>query len=198
MVKKIDKLFSKALMIIFLVLLVLGFTIPGFINSGNNVDNSQISAVEPRLCRTDADCYLICDDQPIASLCFKNSCQQNACGEYSLSPYQKGPIIFSMAVDLEGEIIDLLTRTDPGNFYVLFKDDRVEAFSNSLNLQQVLEKGKIILTDTCLIIDQTSYCNNINKEVKILVNGNETMAGGFYRPKEGDMVKVSYSKIVVD
>ena len=188
---KTEKLFSKIFMIFFLVMLILGFTIPGFLNSGNN-NNPQVSQVEPRLCTTDADCYLICDDKPIASLCFRNLCQQNDCKEYSLYPYQNNPFTFDLKVDVEEKKINLQDY-DSKNFYVSF-NDKVSTFSN-LNLQQILEKGNIIMTDTCLTINQTSYCNDADKKLKVMVNNNQTPAGSFYRPKEGDMVEISYEKI---
>ena len=194
MVKKIDKLFSKVFMILFLVMLVLGFTIPGFINSGNNVDNSQISGVEPRLCTTDSDSYLMCDDKPTASLCFKNLCQQNDCNEYSLYPYQNSPLTFDLKVEVNGEKINLQESYDSKNFYVFFNGDIVSTFSN-LNLQQILEKSRVILSDTCLIISQTSYCNDADNKIKVIVNNNQTLAGSFYKPKEGDMIEVGYGLV---
>ena len=113
---KTEKLFSKIFMVVFLVMLILGFTIPGFLNSGNS--NPQVSQVEPRLCTTDSDCYLICDDKPIASLCFKNLCQQNGCSEYSLYPYQNSPLTFGLKVDVEEKEIDLQEGYDSKNFYI--------------------------------------------------------------------------------
>ena len=190
---KTEKLFSKIFMIVFLIMLILGFTIPGFLNSGNN-SNPQVSQVEPRLCTTDADCYLICDDKPIASLCFKNLCQQNDCNEYSLYPYQNIPFTFDLKADVDGKNINLQEGYDSKNFYVSFNDDKINIFSN-LNLQQILEKGNIIMTDTCLTINQTSYCNDDDKKLKVMVNNNQTLAGSFYRPKEGDMVEIKYENV---
>ena len=137
----------------------------------------------------------MCDDKPIASLCFKNLCQQNECKEYSLYPYQSIPITFDLKVDVEREKINLQDY-DSKNFYVSFNDNKVNTFSN-LNLQQILEKGNIIMTDTCLTINQTSYCNDDDKKLKVMVNNNQTLAGSFYRPKEGDMVEIRYEKINV-
>ena len=70
-------------MLVLLALIVLGFTIPGFIDPTG--EDQQVN-VEPRLCQSDADCYLLCDDVPEQVLCSQNMCVRNSCQEYDLYP----------------------------------------------------------------------------------------------------------------
>src|SRR3989338_5061445 len=132
---KTEKLFSKIIMIVFLVLIVLGFTIPGFINNPN--PGAAQSKVEPRLCKSDADCYLTCDNQPWRALCWQNLCQQNECGpsyfEYDVEP----AVEFKLEVETKNKII-LTERTNSQNFFVEFLDgDRVKTHSPRLSLEMI-------------------------------------------------------------
>ena len=70
--KKDKKLFSKILLILFLLMIVLGFTLPGFLEF-----DEETQYIEPRICQNDADCYLMCEDIPVEVLCSQNLCQKN-------------------------------------------------------------------------------------------------------------------------
>ncbi|MBS3139917.1 hypothetical protein J4479_02845 [Candidatus Woesearchaeota archaeon] len=189
---KTEKLFSKVMMIIFLALIVLGFTIPGFINNSAPALNQASNSVEPRLCKTDADCYLTCDNQPLRALCWQNLCQQNECGpsyfEYDVEP----AVEFKLEVETKNKII-LTERTNSQNFFVEFLDgDRVKTHSPRLSLEMILGKAGIILADNCLRIDAQTYCSDAERLLSILINGQDVADPGSYIPNNGDEIKIGY------
>ena len=96
MKQKSKSLIRKTIVIVFMALIVLGFTVPGFLHSNDENNNY---AVEPRLCKTDAECYLTCDDLPVKVLCAENICQQNSCEEYAIFEFTEPPFSCS---DLSG------------------------------------------------------------------------------------------------
>jgi len=196
---KTEKLFSKIVMILFLILIVIGFTVPGITN---NEQNDPQPIVEPRLCRGDADCYLTCEGQPLPVICVQNLCQQNECGFSYVEYDQNNPIIFKLEVMVDSgtveapriEKFDLASRSRPQNFYVSFGvNDEVTSFSSRLSLNLILDKALILLHDKCIRIDSTSYCENSNYFLSVLVNGQESDILGNYIPQNGDKVSISYA-----
>ncbi len=187
---KHKKLFSKVVMITFLLMIVIGFIVPLF-NLGRNTTN-QPKQAEARLCQSDADCYLICDDVPLTVLCTQNLCQQNSCEEGSLFPYQEQPVTFTLEITIQGETLDLASRQDGKNLFAVFDDDMVRVYS-SLVLPLVLEKVGIAMNSLCIQVDGQQYCTKEGKEMKVLVNGEEELAAQYYYPKEGDKVEIVYS-----
>jgi len=180
---KTGKLLSKVVMIVFLVLLVLGFTIPGVINFSTGDGNS---AAEPRLCSRDADCYLICDNEPVAVLCSQNLCLQNSCEEDSYYQYNPDPLTFTLSV----QNVSLEERGNSQNFFVKFNVNIVQLFTARLVLYQVLEKAGITLDTQCLTFDGEKYCGD---KVEMMVNGENSTLYGNYVPEEGDVVEIRYS-----
>ena len=185
-----EKLFSKVMVIFFLVLLILGFTVPGFINSSNGVVQNQ---VEPRLCQTDADCYLTCDEQPVPVICLQNLCQQNECG-YAYFEYEQNPLTFQLEVILNNEKISLENRTTQGNFFVKFENNMVKMYSQRLSLNAVLSKVGLLLDSNCLLVDGNRYCADEDNFLSVLIKGNETADVGNYIPQEGDKIEIGYGK----
>jgi len=184
------ELWSKIGLLIFLGMIIIGFTIPGFIN---NIDTNNQKAVEPRLCQTDAQCYLTCNDKPLATLCTKNLCAQNSCSEPTYYPLKESPLTFSLGIEINGKKIDLINQTKSENFFVKYTAAQVQLFTSGLNLNQALEKINAKLNSQCLYIDNTNYCTNEKNKLIILANGNETYAGGDFVPLEGDKIKIVYS-----
>lgn len=185
---KTEKLFSKIIMILFLIMIVVGFTIPGFIQ---NTDNTA-APVDQRLCTTDADCYLLCNDVPEAVLCYKNLCSKNTCEEYNYYPLTINPLTFSLTVIVDGKSINLTERSSSQDLFVNFIDDHIIIFSPGLSLNNVLDKAGIIL-EGCLIIDKMSYCSDDHSTLEMVVNSEKSLQYGSYLPKEGDMITVIYS-----
>ncbi len=180
---KTEKLFSKLVMIVFLVLLVLGFVVPGVINNSTSDRNS---AAEPRLCSTDADCYLICGDRPTMVLCSQNLCLQNSCDESSYYQYDPNPLTFTLLV----QNISLEERSNAQDFFVKFNGNTVQLFTARLVLYQILEKARITLDIQCLTFDEKQYCGD---KIQMSVNGENSTAYGNYAPQEGDTVEIGYS-----
>jgi hypothetical protein len=163
--KKERKLFSKIIVILFLLMIAIGFTIPMF----NNDDLVEYAEQQP--CKTDADCYLMCDS-PVEVLCSRNLCQQNSCGETANYAYESIPVSFQLEV--EGKE-DFSLEFDPGDIYVTFSDGLVKLHNSMLTLRVVLEK---------LELKQTEF--------ELFVNGEQSYQGSDYLPQEGDMVRVVY------
>ncbi len=177
---KTEKLFSKIVMIIFLVMLVLGFVIPAVLNN-----SSSDSVVEPRMCTTDADCYLFCEDQPVNVLCLQNLCLVNSCEEKSYYEYNQNPVSFTINI----QNITLEERSNGRNIFVTFSGNKVQSFSQKLPLYYLLEKADIILDTQCLTFDKKQYCSS---DLLMKVNGTASTAFGNYIPKEGDVIELSY------
>lgn len=179
---KTEKMFGKAVIIIFLVLLVLGFVIPGVIN----YNTSDAAAVEPRLCSSDADCYLFCDDLPAPVLCSQNMCARNSCDEASYYEYNAVPITFTLHL----ENVTLEDRGNDRDLFVKFEDGEVQLFSSRLILYQILEKAGIIFDSECLTLDGKQFCG---EKLKLKLNGKNSTLYRNYAPKEGDLVEIIYS-----
>lgn len=177
---KTEKLFSKVVMIIFLVLLVLGFVVPAILNT---TSSDQIA--EPRMCTTDADCYLLCDDRPVNVLCLQNLCLVNSCDEKSYYEYGEKPISFIVNI----QNVTLEERANEKNVFVLFEGNQVQSFTSKLPLYYILEKANIILDTQCLTFDKKQYCSS---DVVMTVNGTASTAFGNYVPQEGDVIELGY------
>ncbi|MFH0701862.1 MAG: hypothetical protein V2A62_05515 [Candidatus Woesearchaeota archaeon] len=181
-------LIRKIVIIVFLVMLIIGFTVPSLLDMGG--EQNKIN--EPRICKNDAECYLLCEDKPVAVLCSQNLCVQNGCEESSLYAYNTTPVTFSLAINIKGEEQDLINRTNSQDMFVKFNSQQVQMYSSGMSLKQVLEKANILLNSQCLTLNQT-YCTTTEKELKLLVNKNVTYTYENYVPQEGDKIELIYS-----
>lgn len=177
---KTEKLFSKIIIIIFLVMLVLGFVVPAVLNN-----SSPDPGAEPRMCTTDADCYLFCEDKPLNVLCLQNLCLTNSCEEKSYYEYSQDPVSFMINI----KNVTLEERSDEKDIFVTFKGNQVKSFSSKLPLYYILEKADIILDTQCLTFDKKQYCSS---DLLMTVNGATSTAFGNYIPQEGDVVELGY------
>ena len=179
---KREKLFSKVIIIAFLVLLVLGFVVPGILNNSS----SDSTAVEPRICSSDADCYLLCDQEPVTVLCLQNQCLINSCQENSYYQYNAAPLSFTLNI----KNVTLEKRSSDKDIFVKFKGNLVQVFTSKFSLYHILEKALIIFDTQCLTFDDNQHCS---KDLHMSVNGNNSTAFRNYIPQEGDKIEVSYS-----
>ena len=177
---KTEKLFSKVMIVVFLVMLVLGFVVPGILNS-----SSDSAAIEPRICNTDADCYLVCEDKPVNVLCLQNLCLANSCEEKNYYEYDQSPVSFTVQI----ENVTLEERSSEKDIFVKFAGNKAQVFTSKLPLYYILEKAAIILDTQCLTFDKKQYCGS---DLQMRVNGNESTALGNYIPQEGDIVEINY------
>lgn len=184
-----EKKAGKWLMILFLAMIVIGFTIPGIIQFG---DEDQ-QYIEPRICQTDADCYLICDDKPVEVLCSQNLCQQNSCKEKVYYAFNATPKNIQLKIEINSQKLDLVNRSVSANLFVKIEGDNLRAFSQSLSLNQVLEKFKLKLDAQCLNTIDNQYCQKEGKKLELFVNDKPSYAFGNYLPEDGDKVKIVYS-----
>ena len=189
MAKKKWENISKAGMLIFMILIVLGFMLPGFLDVG---DGENQKTIEPRLCNQDSDCYLTCEDLPIKVLCIKNLCQQNNCDEYVQYPYADF-LSFSLTIKAEGEEIELKERINPADLFVKFSEEEIKIYSPKLKIGDVLEKLNIDFNGKCMVIDSKNYCQSEGLDLEFLVNGEKSYAYENYQPKKGDLIEIVYS-----
>ncbi len=178
-------------------MIVLGFTVPLF-NLGNQPADQQQQAAEPRLCQADADCYLLCEDKPVEVLCRQNLCQQNGCEEAAVYPYAEKPVSFNLNLVMEGQAINLMNRSNSNDFFVKVEETPDSKGSSAhihtleFPLALILEKLDIGLTSECLFLDKQSYCNDDKKQLRLLVNGEESFQYGELVPGEGEKVEIRY------
>jgi hypothetical protein len=179
---------SKIGMLVLLILIALGFTIPGFLNQGQEPGYEN---AEPRLCQTDADCYLLCDD-PLPVLCSQNLCQQNACEEANYFSFEEEPVAFTLSVSITGNETELAANSNPQDIFVVVTDDQVRMYSQNLRLQQVLEKLDMSFAEQCFVVSGESFCTSTESELLVFVNGERTLEYGLYLPQEGDVIEITY------
>lgn len=185
-----EKKAGKWVVIIFLVMLVIGFTVPGFLNFG---DEGQ-QYLEPRICKTDADCYLMCKDKPLAILCSQNLCQQNGCSEKTYLSFNETPNNIQLVVEINGQKLDLKNRSNSADMFVKLDGQEVlQVFSQNLPLSTILEKFKLKIDAQCLNTGDNQYCQKTDQKLEVFVNDKPSFAFGNYLPEEGDKIKIIYS-----
>ncbi len=181
-------LVKKIVIIAFLVMLVIGFTVPAFLDWGNN---GQVPTTIQKNCQSDSECYLMCDDVPVSVLCYQNLCWQNSCEEFALYPFNQTPVSFLLDVRVNGKSVELTNSSSPQDFFVKLDGNKVSMYSQ-LALRQILEKFKIKLEGGCLITNQ-SYCNGKGGNLSMTVNNEASYSYGDYVPQENDVIKIGYS-----
>lgn len=177
-------------MIAFLVMIVLGFSVPLF-NLGGNTDQST-QQIQPRLCQHDAECYLTCGDAPVEVLCQQNLCVQNSCTEFNPFPYRQQAEEIALSVIINGAPLSLQNR-HAQDLFVRFEGGMAKLYAQGLSLADLVEKAGIIFAEQCLTIEGTKYCTDADSTLEVLVNGEKTYLFGRYVPKEGNEIKIVYS-----
>ncbi len=163
------------MIIVLLVLVVIGFTLPAALERGGGGSQTK---VEPRYCKTDSECYLICEDKPVEILCTKNLCVQNACNEANYYAFNSSALNFELIVANKTGTIDLGQKSNSQDRFVKFSGKNVLVYSSGITLGQVLEKLDLKIDPTL---------GNLS------VNNEQNYAFSEYIPVEGDKVEVIYS-----
>lgn len=177
-------------MLAFLVMIVLGFSVPLF-NLGGNTDPA-VQPAPPRLCQYDAECYLTCNDKPVEILCQQNLCVQNSCEEFNPFPYVQQPEEIALTVVIKDTPMTLKNR-NAQDLFVRFDRGMAELHALGLSLAAILEKAGIIFTEQCLTAEGTRYCIESDSTLDVLVNGEKTYLFERYVPREGDEISIRYS-----
>ena len=160
------KLFSKILLILLMVMIAAGFTIP-------MLDfEDQVYAIEPRICQLDSDCYLICDDTPLKVFCSQNMCTQNDCNENPPYPFYDIPVEFKFKVINSPDTL-LLSYDD---VFINFDDELVQFFSRGMSLGHLYER---------IGLQSLGY--------QMYINGEERFVGTDYVPEQDDKILIDYS-----
>jgi len=184
--------FYKILMYAILIMVAVGFTIPGFLDWDEEQQTPQL-----RICQSDADCYLMCNEQPLAVLCHQNICQQNSCQEESLFPYRASPLLTTqLEISINGRKLNLkeqFEKLNLNNFFIQFQEDSFTAFTSNLTLSQVLDKLRIKLDAQCLTIEQENHCQNKKHQLNIFINDESSYSYEDYKIKNNDQIKITYS-----
>ena len=188
--KKRNESLRKAGMLVFLIMIVIGFSVPLLLSP---IDQSTPTVVEPRVCQHDADCYITCGSDAISTLCYQNLCVQNSCDELSPFPYQNEPQSIILTVVINKQKIPLAAQASTSNIFIQFEGDTVKLFSDRLSLAQILEKVGLTTRYPCLISSGTSYCVDDNHKLQFWVNGLESYQYESYLPKADDIIKIEYS-----
>jgi hypothetical protein len=136
------KILSQAFMFLFLLMIILGFTV--------HLDNDNSgNYVEPRICQYDADCYLNCQEEIVPVLCYKNLCQLNSCEQHNYYPYNQESLTFT----LKG--INL--TSNPKNIFVKFEGEGVKVHSTGISLDIIMEKQNINQIKQMFVNGNESY-----------------------------------------
>ncbi len=162
------------MIIILLVLVIIGFTLPAALD----YNSQEQTAVEPRYCKTDSECYLICEDKPIEILCTQNMCVQNACNEANYYALNSIALNFELNVANKNGTIDLEQKSNSKDIFVKFSSKQVLVYSSGITLGQVLEKAGLKIG---------FGLGNVS------VNSQQNYAYADYVPVEGDKIEVVYS-----
>ncbi len=189
--KKDNKLFSKIVMIFFLVMIILGFTIPGFLHSplqGESTHNQN--QAEPKLCQTDADCTLSCGDSNVPVLCTQNLCMQNSCEEGSYFTYREEPASFTLNIIVNQEPLNYELYGNTQNSFITAQQNQINLHTRGLYLQQILEKFQMGFTEQCFVTPLQNYCGQQGEELTFTVNGEESTEFANYVPQENDVIEI--------
>jgi len=176
-------------MLIFLILVVVGFTAPIFIN---NLEPTTTISAEPRPCITDTDCSLICTDEPVAILCSNNLCAQNTCNERNYYPYNQTFTSFTLNIKLNNTLINPILLANKQDFFIIFEKNQVKTFSPLINLAQILEKINTKLDSQCLTINNTAHCIINNHKLQLNINNKQSYQFD-YIPQNNDQIEIIYT-----
>jgi len=163
------QLLSKILLLALTIMIVIGFTLPTFLNN-----EPQTQQAERRICQTDSDCYLMCGEeqnQPVSVICTENLCQQNSCEEWTPYPYQAEPVAFELKI----ENLNLKNSSQAKDLFVKFEGSQVKVFTAGLSLERILEK-----------LDYTF----VGEQLELNINGDTSSYYGGYVPQQGDKIEI--------
>lgn len=175
--------------LIFLILVVIGFTAPIFIN---NFEPETTKSTEPRPCITDTECSLICADEPIAIFCSNNLCTQNACNERNFYPYNQTFTSFTLNIKLNNNLLNTTSLANKQDFFIIFEKAQVKTFSPLINLAQILEKINVKLDPQCLTYNNTAYCIINDHNLQLNINNKQSYQFD-YIPQNNDKIEIVYS-----
>ncbi|MBT3298325.1 hypothetical protein HN385_05345 [archaeon] len=193
----IEKKWMKIVYLTLMVLVAAGFTLPGIMYfGGGSSDSNTVTVGNDRICSTDIECYLTCEGELKASLCYQNLCEINNCNEES--NYDSEGFTFNLNIEISGEHIDLSERSSEYNIFAEFSEisntgNEVNIHTDFLSMNQILEKVGMGLSSQCITIDGTTYCRSDSYDLTFTVNGEESYSYGNVVPEEGDVIKITFT-----
>tara|TARA_Y100000310_G_C20691653_1_gene822653 strand:- start:3697 stop:4287 length:591 start_codon:yes stop_codon:yes gene_type:complete len=188
---KVD--FKKLSVIFLLVLLVLGFTLPGIFFFVGDQDSQYGVEDNTRVCAGDSDCTLVCDDVEQVVLCYRNTCQKNSCDEVSYIEYESVENKVLLEITAGNETLDLSKHTSlfSDNLYVTFEDNHIVTHAEGLTLNHILDKLSMALTPNCLVLGRDGFCEP-NGELSLIINGQRNDPYGEYVVQDGDELGIVF------
>ncbi len=176
-----------------LILITLGFLIPGFIQP----QEEPVNPSDVKVCSSDNDCYLTCDNKLTSVLCFRNICEIDSCESAPQYEFSEVPEDISIAITLEGEELNLndrFTQFGVGTFFVNFRQDGAELYTTRVPLGYILENVGIRIQNSCLIIDAQSYCEDelTQNTLRTKVNGQERFLSEDLLISRGDALTIDF------
>jgi hypothetical protein len=188
--KKPQKLFGKIVMVLFMAMIVVGFTIPGFLQNSDNSDT--YADEEQRICQTDPECYLDCGTEPVAVMCFQNLCQRNSCDGADYYPLTDATT-FTLHVILNGEAVRLENYANTQNLFFAFEENTVRSFTDGAAIRHVLDTLGMAMDTQCIQALGQNFCTGDGGELMVTVNGEQNFAGEYLIPAEGDVIEILFA-----
>lgn len=191
--------FQKVAVIVFLVFLVLGFTVPGIFFVVQD-EEPLPSPSQPQLvlCRSDADCTLTCAEQAVPVLCYRNTCQQARCDDVSpVGSYGSAEHTVTLRLEVGNQTIavgDRFRETSNQSYVTLGDDGGFITHASALTLAHLLDKLQMGLNTDCLFLDGKAYCRD-KGELTLLINGQANAPYADYVVQDGDDLLIKYTEL---
>ena len=191
------KTWKEYSVIFLMVAITLGFMLPGALYFGSDQqDQSNNNDPKTKVCSSDTDCYLTCDNELKSVMCYQNLCEIDSCEQYQIHKFLIGGLNINLEVIVNEELVNLEDRQSVGNFFVSVSEkNNINLFSEELQLNHVLEKLDIYFKGGCLVVDSELYCNNEENKLMMIVNGEKNYAYENYFLVTNDDIIISYSTI---
>lgn len=195
MIKKKDKYLKVKQygMVFLLIAITLGFLVPGFLQGDGS--EAIVNPADIKICYSDTDCYLTCDDGLKSVMCYRNICEIDSCEYAPLNEFNPIGEEFTLSITVLGEEINLpeyFATFGQGTFFMSMTDEAMQLFTPRLPLGYIFEKVGIVLQDSCISINGTQNCEDETHVITSTLNGEERSASNDLLISKGDVLTIVY------